>query len=91
MTPRSKHIGIKYFWFRSQIGDDTGITITKCDIKDMLADIFTKGLPYDISAVLRTSLLGWTQAREGVSQDNTVSEGMLNHLADYLKNKLHIK
>ena len=91
MTPRSKHIGIKYFWFRSQVGEGTGITITKCDTKDMFADIFTKGLPYEQFAALRTSLLGWTQVREGVSHDNNVSEGMLSYLNDYIKKKFKIK
>ena len=42
MTPRSKHIAVKYFWFRSQVGPEPGINIVKCDTKDMLADIFTK-------------------------------------------------
>ena len=68
MTPRSKHIAVKYFWFRSQVGPEHGITIVKCDTKDMLADIFTKGLAADQFLVLRAMLMGWTSAREGVSQ-----------------------
>jgi hypothetical protein len=86
MTPRSKHIAVKYFWFRSQVGPNTGISIQKCDTKDMLADIFTKGLPFDQFAVLREKLLGWTQAREGVSQDKPVkivSKGLLSYLHSY--------
>ena len=62
MTPRSKHIAVKYFWFRSQVGPEHGITIVKCDTKDMLADIFTKGLAADQFSVLRAMLMGWTSA-----------------------------
>jgi hypothetical protein len=83
MTPRSKHIGVKYFWFRSKVGGDSGIEIIKCDTKDMLADIFTKGLPADQFSVLRARLMGWTQAREGVSQDKPVSHSFLTYLYTY--------
>jgi hypothetical protein len=88
MTPRSKHIGVKYFWFRSKVGPGTGITIQKCDTKDMLADIFTKGLPADQFAVLRASLMGWTQVREGVSQDKPISVGFMSYLHRYSRNFL---
>ena len=90
MTPRSKHIGVKYFWFRSQVGPATGISIVKCDTKDMLADIFTKGLPLDQFSVLRESLMGWTLAREGVSPDSlgetstVISAGFMSYIYSYL-------
>ena len=91
MTPRSKHIGVKYFWFRSKVGADQGVHIVKCDTKDMLADIFTKGLAYDQFSVLRSKLLGWTLSREGVSQDmpesNLCSEGFLTYVGKYLKKR----
>ena len=80
MTPRSKHIGVKYFWFRSKVGGDTGIHIVKCDTKDMLADIFMKGLSADQFSVLRARLMGCTQAREGVSQDKPESEGFFMYI-----------
>jgi hypothetical protein len=82
MTPRSKHIGVKYFWFRSKVGPGTGIQIIKCDTKDMLADIFTKGLPADTFSILRQHLMGWTSAREGVSQDKQKT-GLLSYLQSY--------
>ena len=91
MTPRSKHIGVKYFWLRSQVGPGTGISIVKCDTKDMLADIFTKGLPLDQFSVLRESLMGWTLAREGVSPDNlgenssTISASFMAYSCSYFK------
>jgi hypothetical protein len=62
MTPRSKHIGVKYFWFHSKVGVDKGVSIIKCDTKDQLADIFTKGLPFDQFSILHHKLMGWTLA-----------------------------
>ena len=42
MTSRTKHIGIKYHWFRSMIGDK--IEILRIDTKEHRAYILTKGL-----------------------------------------------
>jgi hypothetical protein len=68
MTPRTKHIGVKYFWFRSKVGPGTGITIHKVATQDQLADTLTKGLPADQFATLRLQLMGWKgEVREGVS------------------------
>ena len=68
MTPRTKHIGVKYFWFRSKVGPGTGITIQKVATQDQLADTLTKGLPADQFATLRRQLMGWSgEVREGVS------------------------
>ena len=80
MTPRSKHIAVKYFWFRSKVGPEHGIQIVKCNTKDMLADIFTKGLTYDTFTTLRSTLMGWTLSREGVSQrvSHNDSHGTIN-------------
>jgi len=48
MTHRSKHIAIRYHWFRQFIttneAEDGGIMVKKIGTKDQLADIFTKGL-----------------------------------------------
>src|SRR5512133_2242004 len=84
MTPRSKHIGVKYFWFRSQVGPDSGISVVKCDTKDQLADIFTKGLAHDQFAILRHRLMGWTLNREGVSPDQNRHIGLLSYMYSYL-------
>jgi hypothetical protein len=84
MTPRSKHIGVKYFWFRSKVGPSHGINIIKCDTKDQVADIFTKGLPFDQFAILCSKLMGWTLAREGVSQDKGTHAGFLSYVYSYL-------
>ena len=63
MTPRSKHIAIKYHWFRQFVstnnGDDGGIVAKKIGTKDQLADIFTKGLGPKLFVDLRGRLLGW--------------------------------
>jgi hypothetical protein len=84
MTPRSKHIGVKYFWFRSKVGPSHGINIVKCDTKDQLADIFTKGLPYEQFAILRSKLMGWTLDREGVSQSKASHNGFLAYVYSYV-------
>jgi hypothetical protein len=47
MTPRTKHIGVKYFWFRSHVGLGSGINIIKVTSENQLADTFTKGLALD--------------------------------------------
>ena len=63
MTPRSKHIAIKYHWFRQFVsiknGDDGRIVVKKIGTKDQLADIFTKGLGPKLFVELRSRLLGW--------------------------------
>ena len=43
MTSRTKHIGIKYHWFRSKIQPDS-IDILRIDTKQQRADISTKSL-----------------------------------------------
>ena len=42
VTPRSKHLGVKYHWFKSKIKGE--IEIHPIDTKLQRADIFTKGL-----------------------------------------------
>jgi hypothetical protein len=63
MTPRSKHIAVKYHWFRQHVSDDGGtdggIVVKKIDTKEQIADIFTKGLGPTIFTRLRAKLMGW--------------------------------
>jgi len=63
MTPRSKHIAIRYHWFRQYVladdGKDGGIVVKKIGTKDQLADIFTKGLGPTLFEGLRKELCGW--------------------------------
>ncbi len=59
MSPRTKHIAVKYHFFRSHIGREKGIEIIKIDTKEQKADIFTKGLVADQFQALRKLLMGW--------------------------------
>ena len=58
MTSRTKHIGIKYHWFRSLIQPDS-IDILRIDTKQQRADIFTKGLTRFEFEVKRKLVMGW--------------------------------
>ena len=51
----------------------------------MLADIFTKGLPAEQFAILCELLMGWTSAREGVSQDKPMSSGFIAYMSGYVQ------
>ena len=59
ITPRTKHIGIKYHHFKSKIGPEHGILIEKIDTTEQLADMFTKGLSFEQLEYLRNKLIGW--------------------------------
>ena len=59
MTPRTKHIAVKYHHFRTSIGADKGILLVKIDTDIQKADIFTKGLPTEKYRDLRKLLMGW--------------------------------
>lgn len=58
LSPRTKHIGIPYHWFRSKV-ESLDIRIEPIATNKQLADQFTKGLgivPFEIS---RRIILGW--------------------------------
>ena len=57
MTSRTKHIGIKYHWFRSMIGPT--IKMLRIDTKDQRADMFTKGLTRYNFEQNRLRVMGW--------------------------------
>ena len=59
LTPRSKHIHIKYHFFKSHVGDKTGISIKHINSAEQKADIFTKGLEKVIFETIRKLLMGW--------------------------------
>ena len=61
ISPRTKHIGIKYHFFKSHIGlkEGKGIGIKKIGTTENIADLFTKGLPPDKFKTLREGLMGW--------------------------------
>ena len=58
MTLRTKHIAIKYHWFRSKLQPGQ-IELQKIDTKVQLADIFTKSLPRLELEEKRKLLIGW--------------------------------
>ena len=57
MTPRTKHIAVKYHWFKSHLRD--GIEIKKIDTSIQKADIFTKGLKVVEFEKKRFMIMGW--------------------------------
>ena len=59
LTPRTKHIAVKYHWFKELIGKEKGFDIVKVDTAEQKADIFTKGLPAEVFANIRKLVMGW--------------------------------
>jgi hypothetical protein len=60
MTSRTKHIAMKYHFFKSHINNKSGISVSKIDTDLQKAYIFTKGLvaPQKF-AEIRKLLCGW--------------------------------
>jgi hypothetical protein len=58
MTPRTKHIAIKYHWFREHLVDGE-IEMRPIDTKLQKADIFTKGLAKREFEEKRKMVMGW--------------------------------
>jgi hypothetical protein len=58
MTPRTKHIGIPYHWFRDKVAS-LEIAIEPIKTSEQLADQFTKGLVRDKFVAARKPLMGW--------------------------------
>jgi len=60
MTPRTKHIGVKYHFFRRFAeGANAVLKIVKIGTEEQKADIFTKGLQGDSFLSIRKLLCGW--------------------------------
>ena len=58
MSPRTKHIGIKYHWFRSHV-EPGKIEVRYINTTEQRADIFTKGLVQKDFEEKRAMLMGW--------------------------------
>ena len=56
MTPTSKHISVKYHWFRQHVGKE--FVIHKIESENQKADIFTKGLQGKIFVRIKKLLCG---------------------------------
>jgi hypothetical protein len=59
VTPRTKHIAVKYHHFCTSVGEDKGIIIQRINSDLQKAVIFTKGLPTDTHRAMRKLLIGW--------------------------------
>ena len=58
MTPRSKHIALKYHLFREHVMSGK-FRVRKIGTLDQIADLFTKGLGPTLFLPLRKKLMGW--------------------------------
>ena len=59
MTPRTKHIVVKYHFFKSHIGEESGIELVKIDTNLQKVDIFTKGLDPEKFMAIWKLMAGW--------------------------------
>ena len=57
LTPRSRYISAKYWWFQEHLGDE--IKIKAILTEEQKADLFTKPLRTAVFAKIRKLLLGW--------------------------------
>ena len=57
-TPRTKHIAIKYHYFRSYVASGS-IVINPIDTSEQIADILTKPLGHKSFSYLRKKFMGW--------------------------------
>jgi hypothetical protein len=58
MTPRSKHIAVKYHWFREHLKPGE-VEMKRIDTAIQKADIFTKGLARKEFETKRKFIMGW--------------------------------
>ena len=56
-TPSSKHIAVKYHWFRKHVGKE--FVIRKIELENQKSDIFTKGIQGQIFVRIMKLLCGW--------------------------------
>jgi hypothetical protein len=58
LSPRTKHIGIPWHWFRSKI-INLEVSVIAVDTASQLADQYTKGLPQESFERGRKAVMGW--------------------------------
>ena len=78
MTARTKHINLRYHFFKSHIGKEKGILIKHIASSYQLADLFTKGLDKELFTHLRDLLMGWNS--------NLSAFGLVTYVVDNLRN-----
>ena len=59
MTPRTKHIAVKYHLFRIHIREESGIELVKIDTNLQKVDIFTKEKAPEKFMTIRKLMSGW--------------------------------
>lgn len=91
LTPRTRHITMKWHWFLDQIGEAKGIIMEYIDSHQQV-DILTKGLDLKIFAPLRNCIMGWTlhdppppakKAMDGSTATRFDPRGVLNNSTVY--------
>lgn len=83
LSPRTKHIAVKYHWFKKRI--ELGIIeMFSISTKQQKIDIFTKGLGTNQFQEKRKLLMGWW-CRWNLYQINLAWEGELNYKDYYQK------
>ena len=55
---RSKHIDIKYHWLRAHAYEDRTIHFEHCTTEDMVADVMTKALAFDLHSKHAKNITG---------------------------------
>jgi hypothetical protein len=58
MSPRTKHIAVKYHFFREKV-EKLEMQVVRIDSAENAADAFTKGLPEATFERLRKKIMGW--------------------------------
>ena len=59
MAVITKHIAVKYHFFKEHIREEKGFRIVKIESEFQKADIFTKGLPMVDFERIRGLMMGW--------------------------------
>ena len=59
MTPPTKHIAVKYHFFKSRIGEESKIELVNIDTNLQKTDIFTKGLDPKNFMTIRRLMAEW--------------------------------
>ena len=59
-TSCTKHIHTKHWFFKSHIGEGSGIKLVQIGTKDQIEDIFTKGVEEFLFLLLRDRVMGWS-------------------------------
>ena len=57
--PSTRHIDVKYHFFREHVGYGKGIMIQRVESKQQKADVFNKGSPEEKIQYIRKLLAGW--------------------------------